>query len=164
MRAKLQARDFYSFPRIDYKDIDLLEQLVKKEIPRIVQYVAGVQDEAVDSVKNSAPFEREVELSEKINQERSISESYRQSTFKLILALGVVIAILVIVVSVILFDKDGKVLIFLKSLVPGNTSPSSSPADMQRVVFDAVKSTIQKEIKQAVSSEPVATVEGAEEL
>jgi len=167
MRAKLQARDFYTFPKLDYKDLDLLDQLIKKQIPHIVQYVAGVEDEAVDSDRNSVPFDREVELSQEIQLERLKSARLKQDTLYMAIGFVVVIIVLVTIVCIFVFNKQDIISSGFGALskgAPSSTGAASSESSSNiQAVIKSVKEMVKNDVSDLSAARSAAPiVEGGE--
>ena len=104
--AKLQLFDFYKFPKIDLTVLQRLRLILQNEIPRIVGYVAGVSDEGVDS---DSLLDKEI-AKERAEQERRAAEASKQSAQSmLIVILGIIVFMLLAVIAIFVFDKDGMI-------------------------------------------------------
>ena len=93
---------------VDLKVLQKLRNLLQVEIPRIVQYVAGVSDEAIDSESILNEEDAKVEAEKKL--QKIVSTERNKNLLGVLIFLVVIVLILCAVIGVIVLDKEGVVL------------------------------------------------------
>ena len=126
-KADLIIRNFYGFPLTDIKVLSSLRDLLHLEIPRIVQYVAGVDDESIDKMDPDEEFEESVIPKQNENFQQVIN-------FLVFLVL-----VLVLVIAMFIFDKEGWIWSRIKGVLAGWISNALKGAKLLTAVLVASK-------------------------